>query len=121
MASSQVAKGVPPDRGGWSTTALRRRQRRGEGGPLGRDRAEGEEEMKSYDPDPNLPDYVSIDRVRFPPRVKRALVAAGLKTVGDVRKTSDTMLSSSQKLGNASLKRLRNELGRCAPELKVKK
>jgi hypothetical protein len=38
-------------------------------------------------------------------------VAAGLKTVGDVRKTSDATLLSIQNLGPGSLTRLRNELG----------
>jgi DNA-directed RNA polymerase alpha subunit len=68
--------------------------------------------MTSYDPDPNLPDYASIDQVRFPPRIKWALVAAGLKTVGDVRNTSDATLLSIQNLGQSSVTRLRNELGR---------
>jgi DNA-directed RNA polymerase alpha subunit len=68
--------------------------------------------MTSYDPDPNLPDGVSIDQVRLRPSTKRALVAAGLKTVGDVRKTSDAVLLSIQNLGRRSVKRLRNELGR---------
>jgi DNA-directed RNA polymerase alpha subunit len=68
--------------------------------------------MTSYNPDPNLPDDVSINQVGLPPRIKRALVAAGLKTVGDVRKTSDTTLLSIQNLGHSSLTRLRNELGR---------
>ena len=68
--------------------------------------------MRSYDPDPNLPDDVSIDQVRFPPRIKWALVAASLKTVGDVRKTSDAVLSSIQNLGKKAVPRLRNELGR---------
>jgi DNA-directed RNA polymerase alpha subunit len=68
--------------------------------------------MESYDPDPNLPDDVSIGQVRLPPSIKRALAAAGLKTVGDVRKTSDAMLLSIQNLGQKSVKRLRNELGR---------
>jgi DNA-directed RNA polymerase alpha subunit len=63
--------------------------------------------MTSYDPDPNLPDGVSLD-----PRTKRALVAAGLKTLGDVRKTSDAALLSIQNLGKKSVTRLRNELGR---------
>jgi DNA-directed RNA polymerase alpha subunit len=67
--------------------------------------------MKSYNPDPNLPDDLSIDQVRLRPGVKRALVAAGLKTIGDVRKTSDAMLSSIQNLGRKSITRLRNELG----------
>jgi DNA-directed RNA polymerase alpha subunit len=68
--------------------------------------------MTSYDPDPNLPDYVSIDQVRFSHRIKWALVAAGLKTVGDVRNTSDATLLSIQNLGQNSVTRLRNELGR---------
>jgi DNA-directed RNA polymerase alpha subunit len=68
--------------------------------------------MMSYNPDPNLPDDVSIDQVRFPHRIKWALVAAGLKTIGDVRKTSDALLSSIQNLGRKSITRLRNELGR---------
>ena len=68
--------------------------------------------MTSYDPDPDLPDHVSIDKVQLPPRVKRALVAAGLKTVGDVRKTSDLVLLSIQNLGKKTVPRLRSELGR---------
>jgi Bacterial RNA polymerase, alpha chain C terminal domain len=68
--------------------------------------------MTSYNPDPNLPDHVSINQVGLPPRIKWALVAAGLKTVGDVRKTSDATLLSIQNLGHSSLTRLRNELGR---------
>ena len=67
--------------------------------------------MTSYDPEPNLPDGVSIDQVRLRPSIKRALVAAGLKTVGDVRKTSDVVLLSIQNLGKSSVTRLRNELG----------
>ena len=68
--------------------------------------------MRSYDPDPNLPDDVSIDQVRLPHRIKRALAAAGLKTVGDVRKASDAVLLSIQNLGRSSLTHLRNVLGR---------
>jgi DNA-directed RNA polymerase alpha subunit len=68
-------------------------------------------EMKSYNPDPNLPDDLSIDRVRFPLRIKWALVAAGLKTIGDVRKSSDAVLLSIQNLGQGSVTRLRIELG----------
>ena len=70
--------------------------------------------MTSHDPDPNLPDDVSINQVRLRPSTKRALIAAGLKTVGDVRKTSDAVLFSIQNLGKKTVKRLRNELGRRA-------
>jgi DNA-directed RNA polymerase alpha subunit len=68
--------------------------------------------MTNYDPDPNLPDDISIGEVRLPPSIKRALAAAGLKTIGDVRKTSNAMLLSIQNLGQSSVTRLRNELGR---------
>jgi DNA-directed RNA polymerase alpha subunit len=70
------------------------------------------EAMASHDPDPSLPDDLSIDKVRLPPRIKWTLVAAGLKTVGDVRKTSDATLLSIQKLGKISVTLLRKELGR---------
>jgi hypothetical protein len=66
--------------------------------------------MTSYDPDPNLPDDVSVDQVRLRPSIKRALVAAGLTTVGDVRKTSDVVLLSIRNLGQSSVTCLRNEL-----------
>ena len=59
--------------------------------------------MTSYYPNPNLLDDVSIDQVRLLPSIKRALVAAGLETVGDVRKTSDAMLLSFQNLGQSSV------------------
>jgi DNA-directed RNA polymerase alpha subunit len=70
--------------------------------------------MTKRDPGPNLPDDVSIDQVRLPHRIKRALEAAGLKTVGDVRKASDAVLLSIQNLGQSSLTHLRNVLGRRA-------
>ena len=64
--------------------------------------------MTRYDPD--LPDSVSIDLIRLRPSIKRTLLAAGFKTVGDVRKASDEVLLSIQNLGNGSLTRLRNAL-----------
>ena len=67
--------------------------------------------MTERDPGPNLPDDVSIDQVRLPHRIKRALAAAGLKTAGDVRKASDAVLLSVQNLGQSSLTHLRNVLG----------
>jgi hypothetical protein len=76
-----------------------------------RDRAESQRKMKKFEPDPNLPDDLSIHQVRLRPGIKRALAAAGLKTIGDVRKTSDAMLFSIQSLGWKSVMRLRIELG----------
>ena len=68
-------------------------------------------QMSNFDPDPSLPDDVSIDQVRLRPFISRALVAAGLKTIGDVRKSSDAVLLSIRNLGTNSVRRLRNELG----------
>jgi DNA-directed RNA polymerase alpha subunit len=70
--------------------------------------------MTKRDPGPNSPDDVSIDQVRLPYRIERALAAAGLKTVGDVRKASDAVLLSIRNLGQSSLTHLRNVLGRRA-------
>ena len=58
--------------------------------------------MKIYDPDPKLPDYISINKVRLLRRIKRALVAAGLRAIGEIRKTSDADLLSIPRLGQSS-------------------
>ena len=68
--------------------------------------------LPSYDPEPNLPDSVSIELIGLRPSIKRALLAAGFKTVGDVRRAPDAVLFSIQNLGTRSLTRLRNALGR---------
>jgi DNA-directed RNA polymerase alpha subunit len=68
----------------------------------------------NYVPDPDLPDDAPIEQIRLPPMIKRALVAAGLKSVGDVRKASDEMLLSIQNIGQSSVTCLRNKLGRRA-------
>jgi hypothetical protein len=74
----------------------------------------GEREMSEpnkLDPTPGLPDDTLISDVEFPPRIRRVLTAAGLKTVGEVRETSDDVLLSSQDLGRAAVARLRETLG----------
>jgi hypothetical protein len=48
--------------------------------------------MSELEPTPELPDDTPIREVRFPTRMKDALFAAGLKTVGEVRETSDKAL-----------------------------
>ena len=68
--------------------------------------------LPRYDPDPNLPDSVSIDLIRLRPSTKRAVLAAGFKTAGDVRRASDEVLLSIPRLGKGSLTGLRNALGR---------
>src|ERR1019366_2518627 len=47
-------------------------------------------------PAPELPDDTLIEVVRFSTRIRKALNAAGLKTVGEVREASDATLLSLQ-------------------------
>ena len=63
------------------------------------------------DPTPELPDDTMIQDVRFATRIRNALNAAGLKTVGEVRETSDATLLSLQDLGPGSVAHLRETLG----------
>jgi DNA-directed RNA polymerase alpha subunit len=62
-------------------------------------------------PTAELPDDTPIDHVRFATRIRNALNAAGIKTVGEVRKTSDKTLLSLQDLGQGSVTHLRETLG----------
>ena len=62
-------------------------------------------------PAPGLPDETPIDNVRFSTRIRSALNAAGLKTVGEIRGASDATLLSFRDLGAGSIARLRETLG----------
>jgi DNA-directed RNA polymerase alpha subunit len=62
-------------------------------------------------PTPELPDDMPIKRVLFSSRIQNALRAADLKTVGEVRKSSDNMLLSLQDFGRGSVAQLRKTLG----------
>jgi DNA-directed RNA polymerase alpha subunit len=62
-------------------------------------------------PAPGLPDETPIDNVRFSTRIRSALNAAGLKTVGEIREASDATLLSLRDLGAGSIARLRETLG----------
>jgi DNA-directed RNA polymerase alpha subunit len=62
-------------------------------------------------PTPELPDNTPIDHVRLATRIRNALNAAGIKTVGEVRETSDQTLLSMQDLGKTSVSNLRETLG----------
>jgi DNA-directed RNA polymerase alpha subunit len=62
-------------------------------------------------PTPELPDDTSVANVRFSTRVRNALNAAGLKTVGEVREAPDATLLSLQDLGPGSVAHLRETLG----------
>jgi DNA-directed RNA polymerase alpha subunit len=75
---------------------------------------EGEGQMSErhmLDSTPEIPDDTPIDRVRFPARIQNVLVAAGLKTVGEVRETSDEALLSFQDFAKGSVAHLRETLG----------
>jgi DNA-directed RNA polymerase alpha subunit len=62
-------------------------------------------------PAPELPDDTPIDNVRFVTRIRNALNAAGMKTIGEVRETSDDRLLSLPDLGRGSIAHLRETLG----------
>jgi hypothetical protein len=62
-------------------------------------------------PTPELPDDTLIEDVRFSARVRKALNAAGLKTVGEVREASDAALLSLPDFGRGSLYYIRGALG----------
>ena len=62
-------------------------------------------------PAPELADDTLIENVRFSTRIRNALNASGLKTVGDIREASDATLLSLQDLGKGSVIHLREALG----------
>ena len=63
------------------------------------------------EPTPELPDDMPISEVKLSTRIRNVLEAAGLKSVGDVRETSDEILLSFQDLGKGSVAHLRETLG----------
>jgi len=62
-------------------------------------------------PAPELPDDALLDQVNLPQRIGRVLRSEGLKTVGEVRETSDEVLMSFPDLGVGAVKFLRETLG----------
>ena len=62
------------------------------------------------DPTPELPDVPLTEDVRFATRIRNALNAAALKTVGEVRETWDEILPSFRDLGQGSVAYLRETL-----------
>jgi DNA-directed RNA polymerase alpha subunit len=62
-------------------------------------------------PTPELPDNTLIEQVELPTRIRDALNAAGLKTIGEVREMSDEALLDLPDLGQASVAHLRETLG----------
>jgi DNA-directed RNA polymerase alpha subunit len=68
-------------------------------------------DRKMLDPTPELPDDTPISDVELPARIGNVLMAAGLKTVGEVRETSEEILLSFQDLGKTPVAHLRETLG----------
>jgi DNA-directed RNA polymerase alpha subunit len=62
-------------------------------------------------PTPELPDDTPIDRIEFSTRVRKALIAAGLRTIGEIRETPNEILLNLQDLGPNSVSYLRKTLG----------
>ena len=62
-------------------------------------------------PAPELPDGTPIDKVRFSSRIRNAILAAGWKTVGEIREASDATLLGLQDRGKGSVSYLRETLG----------
>jgi DNA-directed RNA polymerase alpha subunit len=67
--------------------------------------------MSELEATPELPDNTPIREVQFPGRIKDALFAAGLKTVGEVREISDEALLNLPDFGKVSVAHLRETLG----------
>jgi hypothetical protein len=74
---------------------------------LGREEAAG----PMLYPAPELPDETSLENVRFVTRIRNALNAGGMKTIGEVRGASDAALLSLPDFGSSSLSFLRGALG----------
>src|SRR4030081_709127 len=63
-----------------------------------------------FGPAPELPDDTLVNEVDLPQRIGRVLQSQGLKTIGEVRETSDEVLMSFPALGEGSVKFLRETL-----------
>jgi DNA-directed RNA polymerase alpha subunit len=64
-----------------------------------------------FDLGPDLSDEILIELVRTPTRIRNAVKYAGLKTMGDLRETTDETFASIPNLGSGSVKWLRARLG----------
>ena len=58
-------------------------------------------------PAPELPDATLIQNVRFSTRIRKALNAEGMKTIGEIREASDAELLSLPDFGKESVAYLR--------------
>ena len=65
---------------------------------------------RMLDPSADFPDETPLVTVRLPTRIFNALSNAGLRTLGEIRESSDKTLLSFQDLGRGSLRWLRERL-----------
>jgi len=72
-----------------------------------------------FDLNPNVPDDTLLETVRLPTRIRNAVNYAGIKTVGELRETTDESLVSIPNLGNGSIKWLRKRVGRARRSAKL--
>ena len=63
-----------------------------------------------FDLGPDLPNDTPVEMVRLPTRIRNAVKFAGLKTIGDLRETTDETLASIPNLGPRSVRWLRAQL-----------
>jgi DNA-directed RNA polymerase alpha subunit len=63
------------------------------------------------EPSPDLPDETLLQDLNLPTRIQNALAAGGLRTVGEVRKTSSSDLRTFQGVGQNSITAIRKLLG----------
>jgi|KBSMisStandDraft_5_1062788.scaffolds.fasta_scaffold627182_2 DNA-directed RNA polymerase alpha subunit len=63
-----------------------------------------------FDLGPDLPGDTLVEMVRLPSRIRNAAKFAGLKTIGDLRETTDETFASIPNLGPGSVKWLRAKL-----------
>ena len=63
-----------------------------------------------FDPSSDLPNDTPVEVVRFPTRIVNALSRASVRTIGEIRESSDETLASLPDLGRGSVKWLRDRL-----------
>jgi DNA-directed RNA polymerase alpha subunit len=63
------------------------------------------------DPTPELPDDTLVEIVNLPPRLRDALLRAGIRTVGQAREAPDCDLLKLPDIGKSSLHYIRRSLG----------
>ena len=64
-----------------------------------------------FDLGPDLPDGTLIEIVRLPTRIRNAAKYAGLKTIGDLRETTEETLASIPNLGRGSVNGCARDFG----------